>query len=101
MSDTYHYKILFALQPDEDGFPPYVCESVWATKGDDGCYKVDNIPFFTREATLGDVIEVTEEEEELWFARTIVPSSNSLIRVIYFDHGNYETIRHSLEEIRL
>lgn len=97
MSDTTQYKILFALQPDEDGFPPYSCESVWAIKRDDGRYEVDNIPFFIRDATLGDIIEAAEEDDELWFTHLVTPSLNSLIRVIYFDGDTYETIRQSLE----
>lgn len=99
MADTDQDKVLFVLQPDKDGYPPYACESVWATKGDNGRYHIDNIPFFTHEATFGDVIETTEMENELWFSRMVMPSSNSLVRVIYFDTGTYEAIRHSLEEM--
>jgi hypothetical protein len=78
-------KIRFRLVQDEDEYPPFAVESVWAIKQPTGSYRIDNIPFFTRDATLGDTIAATEDEEGLWFSETIRPSTSSLLRVILFD----------------
>lgn len=79
-------KINFKLTPDEDDYPPATVESVWALPLlDDGLFQVDNIPFFTCDAALGDVVECKEVDGENWFSKIITPSLNSLIRVVFFD----------------
>ena len=91
-------KVSFRLQPDEDGWPPVDVESVWARPGEvEGEYVIDNIPFFTREATDGDVIAVRYDiDGTLWFDKVIRSSRNSLIRVILFDCNPVDTVREQL-----
>ena len=84
-------KVHFRLVQDEDGYPPVSVESVWAqpsTKA--GEYVLDNIPFFAREATIGDVVQVREEEGHLWFDKVVRRSQNSLVRVVFFDRAAVE-----------
>jgi hypothetical protein len=79
-------KINFRLQKDEDGYPDVSVESVWARSGVGiGEYILDNIPFFVRVATIGDAVAAYEENGQLWFDRVTARSSNSLLRVIFFD----------------
>jgi len=61
-----HKTILFELEQDEDGYPPAELEGVWAIEFADGGYKIDNIPFFTRQATLGDIVEARPVGDELF-----------------------------------
>jgi hypothetical protein len=78
-------KIWFRIVQDEDGFPGFGTESMWAQPGlRPGEYVVDNIPFFTSEATLGDTIEVREEDGLPWFSSIVSQSRNSLLRVVFF-----------------
>jgi hypothetical protein len=90
-------KIFFKLTQDENGYPPFAVESIWAKKCDwrDG-YEIDNIPFFEREATLGDIVAVQEREGVLWFGRLLQPSSNSLIRIHVFTDDLIPRIRDGL-----
>ena len=54
MNGPSQVKILFQLTQDEDGYPPIQVEGVWALSAPDGAdgYLIDNVPFFTRDATL-------------------------------------------------
>ncbi|GLQ46503.1 hypothetical protein GCM10007862_15540 [Dyella lipolytica] len=83
---TEQVKIHFRLEQDEDGYPEVAVESVWATKGTkSGEYVLDNIPFFFRGATVGDTVSAYEDGGNLWFAGLTQSSSNSLVRVVFFD----------------
>jgi hypothetical protein len=91
-------KLLFPLAPDEDGYPPVAVESVWASRRG-AYYQIDNIPFFTRDATFEDIVEATERDGALWFVRVVEPARNSLLRVVYFDGANPEHIRDELQRL--
>ena len=61
-------------------------ESVWAEPGvNPDEYILDNIPFFIRDATLGDTIRVREQDGQRWFEEVVRPSAHSLIRIFFFD----------------
>jgi len=84
-------KVHFELVPDEDDWPPATVESVWATPGAaNNEYVIENIPFFTPEATIGDTVQVREEDGNLWFEKVVKDSPNSLIRVIVKDPKMFE-----------
>lgn len=79
-------KIFFELVQDEDGYPPATAESVWATTtGHPDEFELDNVPFFARDATLGDVVTARKVDGVLWFDTIVRPSKNSLIRLIFLD----------------
>jgi hypothetical protein len=90
-------KVHFQLVQDEDGYPPAAVESVWAqptTKP--GEYVLDNVPFFARDATIGDVVLVREEDGHLWFNKVVHRSTNSLLRVVFFDRTAVERVNERL-----
>jgi len=67
MSDE-NVKLFFTLVPDEEGYPPFSVESVWGKlTAVAGQYVIENIPFFTREATLGDVVHAVRINDRLEF----------------------------------
>jgi len=79
-------KVYFQLAQDEDGYPPVAVESVWAQPGANRReFVIDNVPFFAREATLGDTVVITEEAGTRWFQAVLHRSSNSLVRIVFFD----------------
>ncbi len=90
-------KVLFRLEPDEDGYPPVTFESVWGQQNADGTLTLDNIPFFTREATLGDVVEVDYVDGETYYRCTRKRSRNSLLRVVLFDRAEVPHLREQLQ----
>jgi len=90
-------KIYFRVVRDTDGYPPVDVESVWATKrGVSEQYVLDNVPFFAKDATIGDVVEARKEDGKKWFARIICRSPNSLIRIVFFDEGALERVNATL-----
>jgi len=80
------HKIIFYLEQDEDGYPGFGSETVWASDAEaTGTYVTDNIPFFAKQATLGDIVMASRTEAGLVFENVITRSANSLIRVIVYN----------------
>lgn len=78
-------KINFKLQPDADGYPPVAVESLWANPVG-RAFEIDSIPFFTSDATVGDmVLAVPDQTGALWFDSVEHQSQHSLIRVVFFE----------------
>lgn len=92
-------KIHFRLEQDEDGYPPVAVESVWAKEQPDGSYVIDNAPWFTREATLGDVVEAEEEDGALYYSATRSESGSSLLRVVFLTDEEPTSVREALLEL--
>lgn len=92
-------KIFFAIDQDEDGYPPVAVESVWGEEIHKGQFIIDNIPFFAQQATLGDIVETTLDRGILHYVATIQRSGNSLIRVSCFKDTDPERIRKDLERL--
>jgi Domain of unknown function (DUF4265) len=82
--NTKHVKVLFHLEKDEDDYPPDDWESLWAQEIGGGSYKIDNIPFFVRGISVGDIVSVKKKEEDFVFNVIEEYSSNSVIRVMLF-----------------
>ena len=79
-------KIYFSIEQDTDGYPPVAVESVWAKKtATENLFEIDNIPFFTRAATLGDIVSGEYSDGTIWFKSLIRPAQSSLIRVVLYD----------------
>ncbi len=93
-------KIAFALAKDTDDYPPFDVESLWGTPTDVPLqYTIDNIPFFARQATLGDVVRVEWIDGRLEFADVVARSSNSLIRVVVYDKAMIAGVRSELRAL--
>lgn len=95
--DAVKKKITFLLEEDEDGYPPVAAEGIWAEHLGADRYELDNIPFFAREATLGDVVRVSIVEGETRYLETVSPSENSLLRVVYFEGVDPAMLRQRIE----
>ena len=86
-------KIYFTVTQDEDGYPPVSVESVWGHRGErQGEYILDNIPFFLREATIGDTVRVRDQDAQHWFEATVRPSRHSLLRIVFFDPAQVDRV---------
>lgn len=92
-------KIVFKLVQDDDGYPPVDYEGLWALPFDEGQFTIDNIPFFTCDATLGDVVAADEEMGELRFVAMIRSSGSSLLRMVYVEGSDVEKIRADLRSL--
>jgi hypothetical protein len=94
-----HKKIFFQLNEEEQELAQATTESVWALETKDGSYLIDNIPFFTHQASLGDVVDVTSINGKAYFSSLIQPSSNSLLRVILLNAQEAEHLRSKLSDL--
>ncbi|MCR6689588.1 DUF4265 domain-containing protein [Cellulomonas sp.] len=76
-------KVRFALDRDEDGWPPAESEGLWARPLGDERYRIDNTPWFVRGTSADDVIQALPDPDgTLWFAGTVEASGRQTIRVI-------------------
>ena len=58
-----------------DGYPPVSMESIWAEVTEEGYLKVNNIPFYSKEISLGDIVSgIQTEENYLLYDKTIIHS---------------------------
>ncbi|MDO4782162.1 MAG: DUF4265 domain-containing protein [Capnocytophaga felis] len=75
-----------------------VVETLWAeaVNEQESWYKIDNIPFYGADFSLGDIVlaEYDENEEFTTYRKVINRSGNSTIQVVLIDEkANKETIR--------
>ncbi|MCB0719876.1 MAG: DUF4265 domain-containing protein [Bacteroidetes bacterium] len=93
IDDSRWRKVFFRLEPDEDGYPPASCESMWAIELANGHYRIENIPFFAVGVSYGDVVEAQTTTDSLDFVRVVSPSKHSTIRLIVFDSAKVAAVR--------
>lgn len=99
-SDGKKYeRVFFRLDKDEDGYPPDDWETVWAYEVEDGLYSLDNVPFFARGVSWGDVVSVEREGDELHFKEVVRPSAHSVLRVIVFDQSEVDGLHEELKRM--
>jgi len=99
MADENYKKIVFRLEQDEDGYPPDNWESMWAYETEPGLYSIDNIPFYVKGISSGDVVEAEQEGPELRFKRLIRPSANSVFRLYFSDVADVQAARERLRQL--
>jgi hypothetical protein len=76
-------------------------ESVNVTEVGRGTYRVENVPFYVRGVSLGDIVTAKERDGELWYRKTIEKSGNGTIRVFCksgFDAGKGRKIMDELSK---
>ena len=92
-------KVMFRLEQDEDGYPPADWEHVWAKHLGDNRYQIDNIPFFVRGVSFGDVVTIECDNEELHYKEIVETSGHGTIRVILFDEKDVVPLRDVLSHM--
>lgn len=80
VENTHLDKVYIELEPES--WHGHTSESLWATRLDDGLYKVENSPFFARGISYEDIVEVTQRDGVNIFVRTVFPSGGSTYRII-------------------
>lgn len=75
-------KILFEYY---DTNQEYALESAWAEKEGE-YYKLDNILFYAKNYSLGDIIKVEDRNGELYATTLIQESGHSTIRIIFYEN---------------
>jgi hypothetical protein len=76
-----------------------VLESVWGRPTTGGHYVIAGLPYFAREATQGDIVDVRAEGAALWYRATVTASPNSLLRAVVPKGAWIEETKEELEDI--
>ena len=92
-------KILFWIEKDEDGYPPYEIESLWAHEVGENEYQLRNIPFFAQDVSCGDIVEASPLHGALYFERTARPSGHSTVRLVAFAGEDVSALRAALTRL--
>ena len=76
-------KVRFRLEPDNEGYPPFESEGVWAEPIGADTYRLDNAPWFALNVAAGDTFRATTDEDGvLWAGERLEWSGNCTIRVV-------------------
>ena len=83
-------KVRFALPP-EDRAHGVETESLWAQVTGKGRYRIDNIPFYVYDISLGDVVAGTADGDRIAFERVLKRGGHSTYRVLVKDEMGFES----------
>lgn len=75
-------KVGFKLTRDEDDYPPADWEWMWASRVGNSTFKIDNIPFFAKSISCGDIVAAEQTNTGLIFRELVQPSGHSTVRII-------------------
>ena len=72
-----------------DGYPPVSMESIWAEVTEEGYLKINNIPFYSKEISLGDIVSgiQTEENYLLYDKNYNFIVKNSTLWIVFFNEN--------------
>ena len=99
MAEENYRKVRFELVQDVHDYPPDRWERLWAYEVEPGLYSVDNIPFFAKGVSSGDVISTEDQDGELQFKSVVRPSKNSVIRVYVSDAADAKPARDAFQAL--
>lgn len=96
-------KVRFTLPP-EDRSQGVEAESLWAEVVNEGRFRIDNIPFYAYEISLGDIITGEPDGDRIAFGRVLKRSGHSTYRVLVKDEKGFEStsflkLWHQLERL--
>jgi hypothetical protein len=94
-------KVLFPLEQDEDGYPPFAVEGLWAERQQNGLFVIDNIPFFARDIAPGDSVFVSVKGDEVWFDHLQAAAGTSVFRIRVKNESDLARVREELLDLGL
>lgn len=92
-------KLTFRLVQDESGYPGVGYESMWARRLPDGTFEIDNIPFYSYDVAVGDIVKAQEVDGELFFSERVRDSGNSVIRMLIYNRDELDKVRSELRAL--
>ena len=92
-------KIVFPLSPDEEGYPPFCDETMWAEPLASGLHRVDNIPFFVRGLAYGDEVETALVDGAPTFVRVVRWRGHRTVRLLVRSRATTQAIRDELRAL--
>lgn len=93
-------RVIFKLNQDDDGYPPFSREGIWAIRIAGDIWKVDNIPFFSSEVSNHDSIRALKgADDDLFFDSVVSRGGHSTIRIFFNESSKISEVRASLKNI--
>jgi hypothetical protein len=92
-------KMTFALDKDEEGYPPDDFETLWVEKVGRDEYRIDNIPFYVRNLAPDDVVIGEKVGSILWYKSTVQKSDSSVFRIVFYERQKIDDVLRSLQRI--
>ncbi|MFI6324359.1 DUF4265 domain-containing protein [Nonomuraea sp. NPDC050556] len=97
--DVSAVRVMFPLEQDQDGYPPYTEEGIWVRPLTDGVGEVLSIPFFVTGISRGDFISYDTKGNEAQFSELLSAKGHSTLRLIFFQEDAESQIRNELEQM--
>ena len=72
---------------------------MWTSRQADGTYEIENIPFYSYDVAVGDVVKAQDVDGELFYLERVRESGNSVIRMLVYDRQELESIRAELRAL--
>ena len=93
--------VYVAIEPDEDGYPPYKTEEIDAVEVDPGRYRIEAVPVLARGLARGDLVKVVRVvgDARLWVADVVEESGHWTARVIPASVNDLASVAQSFTDI--
>lgn len=83
-------KVRFTLPP-EDRAHGVETESLWAKIVSEGRFRIDNIPFYVYDISLGDTVSGDPDDDRIAFCQVLKRGGHSTYRVLLTDDAGFES----------
>lgn len=89
-------KIIFTI---EDVECPFDEETMWGIDKGNGYYQIDNIPFYTENLALGDLVKGKKIADQIYYDGLVKTSGHSTVQMIFFDKSLLMETKSMFKEI--
>jgi glutamine synthetase adenylyltransferase len=83
-------KIGFKLERDGEDYPPADWEWLWATRVSGSTFRLDNVPFFAKLISSGDIVAAEKTAQGFIFRGLVQPSGHSTVRIVFYRENETE-----------
>lgn len=78
MTNEIRDKIIFKL---ENNWHKQGTETVWASKLSNNQYRIENVPFYAKGISYGDIVKINSKGDDLHFSEVVEKSKHSTYRI--------------------
>ncbi|WP_406474278.1 DUF4265 domain-containing protein [Streptomyces sp. NBC_01615] len=99
-ADVGFIRVVFPLEQDEEGYPPFAEEALHARILSDSVCELVSIPFFVEGVSKGDLVSYSAGGAgEFEFEELLSVRGHSTLRIIFFDGSRIEELVRQLQEV--
>lgn len=99
-AESNHVRVRFELPRDANGWRPATSETLWALPtAIPRQYRLDNVPFFAPDVSLGDVVYAEVRADALEFVAVVEKSGHRTVGLRYYSDGTKSSVRAALVDM--